>query len=190
VVDRLLASPAYGERWGRHWLDVVRYADTSGCNADVPIPDAYRYRNYVIESFNRDKPYDQFLREQLAGDLLPAASESQRLEQIVATGYLAISRRFSSLNEETHLTFDDTIDNVGKTILGLTLSCARCHDHKYDPVPVEDYYALYGIFSSTRYAFPGTEIPRHPRNLIALLSPRAAKRSSAPSKKRWPPSTR
>lgn len=170
VLDRLLESPAYGERWGRHWLDLVRYADTSGCNADVPIPDAWRYRNYVIDSFNRDKPYDQFLREQIAGDLLPSRSEDQRREQIIATGYLAISRRFSSLNEETHLTFDDTIDNVGKTILGLTLSCARCHDHKYDPVPVEDYYALYGIFSSTRYSFPGTEIPRHSRNLIALVS--------------------
>jgi len=169
VLDRLLASPAYGERWGRHWLDLVRYADTSGCNADVPIPDAYRYRNYVIDSFNHDKPYDEFLREQIAGDLLPSASEEQRRERIIATGYLAISRRFSSLNEETHLTFDDTIDNVGKTVLGLTLSCARCHDHKYDPVPIEDYYALYGIFSSTRYAFPGTEIPRHSRNLIPLV---------------------
>lgn len=169
ILDRLLASAAYGERWGRHWLDLVRYADTSGCNADVPIPDAWRYRNYVIDSFNRDQPYDVFLREQIAGDLLPAKSEQQRREQIIATGYLAISRRFSSLAEEPHLTFDDTIDNLGKTMLGLTLSCARCHDHKYDPVPTEDYYALYGIFSSTRYSFPGTEIPRHSRNLIALL---------------------
>jgi hypothetical protein len=169
VLDRLLASPSYGERWGRHWMDLVRYADTSGCNADVPIPDAYRYRNYILDSFNRDKPYDQFLREQIAGDLLPYNSPEQRREQIIATGYLAISRRFSSLNEETHLTFDDTIDNVGKTVLGLTLSCARCHDHKYDLVPTEDYYALYGIFSSTRYPFPGTEIPRHSRNLIALV---------------------
>jgi hypothetical protein len=169
VIDRLLASPAYGERWGRHWLDLVRYADTSGCNADVPIPDAYRYRNYVVNSFNRDKPYDQFLREQIAGDLLPASSEPERYEKIIATGYLAISRRFSSLGEEPHLTFDDTIDNVGKTMLGLTISCARCHDHKYDPILAEDYYALYGILSSTRYASPGTEIPRHSRHLIALV---------------------
>jgi hypothetical protein len=169
VLDRLLASPAYGERWGRHWLDLVRYADTSGCNADVPIPDAYKYRNYVIDSFNRDKPYDQFLREQIAGDLLPAGSDAERFEKIIATGYLAISRRFSSLGEEPHLTFDDTIDNVGKTMLGLTISCARCHDHKYDPIPADDYYGLYGIFSSTRYASPGTEIPRHSRNLIALV---------------------
>src|SRR6185369_12195906 len=97
-----------------------------------------------------------------------AASEAQRFEQIIATGYLAISRRFSSMGEEPHLTMEDTIDNLGKGLLGLTLGCARCHDHKYDPVPAEDYYALYGIFESTRYAFPGTEIPRHPRNLIAL----------------------
>ncbi len=169
VIDRLLASPAYGERWGRHWLDLVRYADTSGCNADVPIPDAYKYRNYVIKAFSSDKPYDQFLREQIAGDLLPSSSESERCEKIIATGYLAISRRFSSLAEEPHLTFDDTIDNVGKTMLGLTLGCARCHDHKYDPLPTADYYALYGIFSSSRYAFPGTEIPRHSRNLVALV---------------------
>jgi hypothetical protein len=179
AADRLLASPHYGERWGRHWLDVVRYADTSGCNSDVPIPDAWRYRNYVIESFNRDKPYDQFLREQLAGDLLPAASEAQRREQIIATGYLPLSRRFSSVAEEFHLTLDDTVDNVGKAFLGLSVSCARCHDHKFDPLLVGDYYGLYGIFQSTRYAFPGTEIQRHRRDLTALLTPeehaRAAK---------------
>ncbi|MBI5774519.1 MAG: DUF1553 domain-containing protein [Verrucomicrobia bacterium] len=171
AADRLLASPHYGERWGRHWLDVVRYADTSGCNSDVPIPDAWRYRNYVIESFNRDKPYDQFLREQLAGDLLPATSEAQRREQIIATGYLPLSRRFSSVAEEFHLTLDDTVDNVGKTFLGLSVSCARCHDHKFDPLSVGDYYGLYGIFQSTRYAFPGTEIQRHRRDLTALLAP-------------------
>ncbi|MGV3533932.1 MAG: DUF1549 domain-containing protein, partial [Chthoniobacteraceae bacterium] len=124
VVDRLLESPRYGERWGRHWLDVVRYADTSGCNSDFPIPSVHRFRDYVIESFNRDKPYDQFLREQIAGDLLPAESEEKRHEQIVATGYLAISRRFGSRNNEFHLTIDDTIDNLGKAMLGLSVSCA------------------------------------------------------------------
>jgi hypothetical protein len=170
VVDRLLASPQYGERWGRHWLDVVRYADTSGCNGDFPIVDAYRYRNYVIDSFNRDKPYDEFLREQLAGDLLPAESDEDRFENLIATGYLAISRRFSSLGEEFHLTLDDTVDNLGKAILALTVSCARCHDHKFDPIPQADYYALYGIFQSTTYAFPGTEIYRHTQNLAPLVS--------------------
>ena len=96
VIDRLLASQQYGERWGRHWLDLVRYADTSGCNADFPVPDAYRYRNWVIHAFSDDKPYDQFLREQFAGDLLPAKDDEDRNAKIVATGYLAISRRFGS----------------------------------------------------------------------------------------------
>jgi len=170
VVDRLLASPHYGERWGRHWLDVVRYADTSGCNSDYPIPAAYKYRNYVIESFNEDKPYDQFIREQIAGDLLPAKNDEEKFEQIIATGYLAISRRFGSRNAEFHLTIEDTIDNVGKGILGLSVSCARCHDHKFDPIAARDYYGLYGIFSSTKYAFPGTEIYRHPKDFIPLTS--------------------
>ena len=170
VIDRLLGSPHYGERWGRHWLDVVRYADTSGCNGDFPMPEAYRYRHYIIDSFNEDKPFDQLVREQVAGDLLPASSDSQRHEQIIATGYLAISRRFSSLGEEFHLTLDDTVDNFGKAFLGLSVSCARCHAHKFDPIPQEDYYALYGIFQSTRYAFPGTEIYRHPQDLVPLVT--------------------
>ena len=170
AVDRLLASPQYGERWGRHWLDLVRYADTSGCNSDFPMPEAYRYRNYVVESLNRDKPYNLFLEEQIAGDLLPGGSEAERRERIVATGYLAISRRFSSVAEEFHLTLDDTIDNLGKAVLGLTISCARCHDHKFDPITQRDYYALYGIFQSTRYAFPGTEIFRHSEDLVPLVS--------------------
>ncbi len=174
VVDRLLASPHYGERWGRHWLDVARYADTSGCNSDYPIPDAYKYRNYVIESFNRDKPYDQFLREQVAGDLLPATPEKERFERIIATGYLAIARRFGSGASEFHLTIEDTIDNLGKAVLGLSVSCARCHDHKFDPVTTRDYYALYGIFNSTRYAFPGTELYKHPKDLVPLASPSEA----------------
>ncbi|MGI8605357.1 MAG: DUF1549 and DUF1553 domain-containing protein [Verrucomicrobiales bacterium] len=169
VVERLLSSPAYGERWGQHWLDLARYADTSGCNADVPIPDAWKYRNWVIDALNHDKPYDDFIREQIAGDLLPAASDAEGYQKIIATGYLAISRRFSSVAEEPHLTLDDTIDNVGKALLGLTVSCGRCHDHKYDPISTQDYYALYGIFESTRYSFPGTEIPRHRRHLVALV---------------------
>lgn len=168
VVDRLLASPHYGERWGRHWLDLVRYADTSGCNSDFPVPAAYRYRNYVIDSFNADKPYAQFIREQIAGDLLPAKNDHERNEHIIATGYLAIARRFGSRAQEFHLTLEDTIDNVGKTMLGLSVGCARCHDHKFDPIPTRDYYALYGIFNSTRYAFPGTEVYRHPKDFVPL----------------------
>ncbi len=174
VVDRLLASPHYGEQWGRHWLDVVRYADTAGCNSDYPVPTAYKYRNYVIESFNRDKPYDQFLREQLAGDLLPNATDAERFEKIIATGYLAISRRFGSRASEFHQTIEDTIDNAGKTMLGLSVSCARCHDHKFDPISIRDYYALYGIFNSTRYAFPGTEIYKHPKDFVPLAPAKEA----------------
>jgi hypothetical protein len=174
VIDRLLASPAYGEKWGRHWLDVVRYADTAGDNSDYPVLSAYRYRNYVIESFNRDKPYDQFIREQIAGDLLPSKTEAEKFERIIATGYLAISRRFGSRNESMNLTLDDTIDNLGKAFLGLSTSCARCHDHKFDPIPMRDYYALYGIFNSTRYAFPGAEIYKHPAEMTALASGKKA----------------
>ena len=170
VVDRLLASPAYGEAWGRHWLDVVRYADTAGCNSDFPVPQAYKYRDYVIDAFNKDKPFDQFLREQLAGDLLPAKDDAEKREHVIATGYLANARRFGSSGKEFHLTIEDTIDNVGKSMLGLSVSCARCHDHKFDPIPNSDYYALYGIFGSTTYAFPGTELFKHPRDLVPLSS--------------------
>ncbi len=172
VVDRLLASRAYSEKWGRHWLDLVRYADTSGCNSDYPVPDAYRYRNWVIRAFNSDKPYDQFLREQIAGDLLQGAGN----EGIIATGYLAIARRFGSRNNEFHLTIEDTIDNVGKTMLGISVACARCHDHKFDPIPSRDYYALYGIFQSTKYAFPGTEIYQHAKDFTPLADGQDAAR--------------
>jgi hypothetical protein len=171
LLDRLLASPAYGERWGRHWLDVARYADTSGCNSDFPIPTAYRYRNWVIGAFNRDMPYDEFLREQIAGDLLPSTNDDDRKNKIIATGYLAISRRFGSGAAEFHLTIDDTIDNIGKGMLGLTVSCARCHDHKFDPIPTRDYYAFYGILNSTKYAFPGTEVQPHPKDFVSLGTP-------------------
>lgn len=168
IIDRLLTSTAYGEKWGRHWLDVVRYADTAGDNSDYPIPAAYKYRNYVIESFNADKPYDQFIREQIAGDLLPHKNEAEKREGIIATGYIAISRRFGSRNKEFNLTIDDTIDNLGKAFMGLSISCARCHDHKFDPIPNKDYYALYGIFNSTRYSFPGQEIYPNPAEYVAL----------------------
>ncbi len=180
LVDRLLESPAFGERFGRHWLDLVRYADTAGDSADFPVPQAYRYRNYVIRAFNQDKPYDQFLREQIAGDLLPATSREQRNEQLIATGFIAISRRFAVDESDHHLTIDDTIDVLGKATLGLTVSCARCHDHKYDPIPTRDYYALHGIFNSTRYPFPGAEIRQRPRDLVPLIDESEAARILAP----------
>src|SRR6185369_14440530 len=115
--------------------------------------------------------YDQFLKEQLAGDLLPKSSkEADKWDGIIATGYLAEARRFGSRNAEFHLTLEDTIDNVGKTMLGLSVSCARCHDHKFDPIPTADYYGLYGIFNSTKYAFPGTEIYRHSKDFPVLAT--------------------
>ena len=158
LVERLLQSPRYGERWGRHWLDVVRYADTAGDSGDFPVPEAYKYRNYVIDAFQTDKPYDDFIREQIAGDLLPTDSEPERWSRIVATGYLAISRRIGvSPHRLRHITLEDTIDNLGKTFLGLSVQCARCHDHKFDPIPTADYYALYGILDSSVFAFPGGE---------------------------------
>jgi cytochrome c553 len=170
VIDRLLASKAYGERWGRHWLDLARYADTEGDSADYPVPQAYRYRNYVIDSFNADKPYDQFLREQIAGDLLPAKDEAHRREMTIGTGFIALSRRFS-VNPEAdhHLTIEDTIDTTGRVMMGLSLSCARCHDHKFDPIPTSDYYALYGIFASTRYPFPGSEEYKFQHSFVQLV---------------------
>jgi cytochrome c553 len=152
AVDRLLQSPAFGEHWGRHWLDVARYGESTGSARNLPYPHAWRYRNYVIHAFNSDKPYDQFVREQLAGDLLPAKTHEQREEQLVATGFLALGVR--DVNQRFKVRFvmdniDEQIDTVTRGFLGLTASCARCHDHKFDPIPAKDYYALAGIFHST-----------------------------------------
>jgi hypothetical protein len=179
VVDRLLASPQYGERWGRHWLDVVRYADTAGDNADYPVPEARLYRDYVIDSFNHDKPYDEFVREQIAGDILAGQGPPEKYaEQVIATGYLALSRRYATGPYELwHLTLEDSIDTTGRAFLGLTLRCARCHDHKFDPVTKQDYYALYGIFASTQYPWAGAEefaSKKFPREHFAPLLPPAA----------------
>jgi Protein of unknown function (DUF1553)/Protein of unknown function (DUF1549)/Planctomycete cytochrome C len=159
MVDRLLASPQYGERWGRYWMDVARYADTAGDNADYPVPESRLYRDYIIDSFNAGKPYDQFLREQIAGDLLAKhGAAGHYAEQVTATGFLALSRRYATAPYELwHLTLEDTIDTVGRACLGITLRCARCHDHKFDPVPTADYYRLYGIFASTRFPYAGSE---------------------------------
>ena len=173
VVDRLLDSPRYGERWARHWFDVVRYADTAGDNSDYPIPQMYRYRDWVIEAFNRDLPYDEFVRDQIAGDLRESDSDEARFQRIVATGYLANARRFGSRVDDypQHLTIEDTIDNLGRTFLGMTLSCARCHDHKFDPITNRDYYGLYGIFNSTRYPWPGIELDKRQRDFVPLVAP-------------------
>ena len=145
IVDRLLASPRYGERWGRYWLDVSRYADTKGYvfMEDRNYPFAYTYRDWVIRSLNEDLPYDQFLIRQIAADLLP---EPERTASLPALGFLTLGRRF--LNNINDI-IDDRIDVVCRGTLGLTVTCARCHDHKYDPIPAADYYSLYGVFRSS-----------------------------------------
>jgi len=170
LIDRLLASPAYGERWGRHWLDVVRYSDTAGDSADYPIVEAVKYRNWVIDAYNKDMPYDQFVREQLAGDLMPSDTDAQRYDRIVATGYVALARRFGVQPQyQMHLTIEDTLDTVGRSLFGLSISCARCHDHKFDPIPTQDYYSLYGFFSSSRFPFAGSENDQRPKDFVPLL---------------------
>jgi hypothetical protein len=176
LIDRLLSSPRYGERWGRHWMDVVRYADTAGDNADYPVPEARLYRDYIIDAFNANLPYDQFVREQLAGDILARQDPGDRYaDQIVATGFLALSRRFGTAPYELwHLTLEDTIDTTGRALMGLTLKCARCHDHKFDPVTTRDYYALYGMFDSTQFPWAGGEeyvsMKRPRRDFVPLLA--------------------
>lgn len=152
VVDRLLGAPTYGERWGRHWLDVARYGESTGGSRNLPFPHAWRYRDYVIDAFTRDKPYNTFIREQIAGDLIPADSPSRRDQQQVATGFLAVGVK--DVNQRFKVRFimdnvDEQIDAVSRSFLATTVSCARCHDHKFDPIPTTDYYALAGIFRST-----------------------------------------
>jgi hypothetical protein len=147
VVDRLLGSPRYGERWGRHWLDVARYADTKDLvllyGKDALRPYAYTYRDYVIRAFNEDLPFDQFVRDQLAADLLEPTMPTWRL---AALGFLTIGRLFDN---NPHDQIDDQIDTTTRGLLGLTVACARCHDHKYDAITMKDYYGLYGVFAST-----------------------------------------
>ncbi len=153
VVNRLLASRHYGERWGRHWLDVVRYAESTANDANAVMRFAWRYRNYVIDAFNRDVPYDQFLIEQLAGDLLPKTDSIEtNTRQIIATGLLMVGPKAlaETDKEQSRLDIvDDQIDVMGRAMLGLTLACARCHDHKFDAIRATDYYAMAGIFRST-----------------------------------------
>ncbi|QDU09294.1 PSD1 and planctomycete cytochrome C domain-containing protein [Gimesia aquarii] len=145
LIDRLLASPRYGERWGRHWLDVARYADTKGYvfTSERRYPYSYTYRDYIIRAFNEDLPYDRFIQEQLAADQLDRKGDDRSL---AALGFLTVGRRYRG---NIHDIIDDRIDLVSRGLLGLTASCARCHDHKFDPVPIKDYYSLYGVFFSS-----------------------------------------
>lgn len=172
LVDDLLASPHFGERWGRHWMDVVRYGESTGMERNATFPYAWRYRDWIIQSFNDDKPYDRFIKEQVAGDLLPYDSPEQRRDQVLATAFLAIGPK--SLNETNDEAFamdvvDEQIDVTSRAFIGLTASCARCHDHKFDPIPQTEYYALAGIFRSTK-TFYGTDASNGNRNPSRLLS--------------------
>jgi uncharacterized protein DUF1553/uncharacterized protein DUF1549/cytochrome c len=154
LVERLLASPRYGERWGRHWLDVARYADSTGTDEDYRYPYAWRYRDYVIGAFNRGLPYNRFIKEQVAGDLLPAEDRGLvNIDGIIATGFLALGPKLIAESDKTKSFYDivdEQIDVTGKAFLGLTLACARCHDHKFDPISTKDYYSLASIFASTK----------------------------------------
>ncbi|MEN9020633.1 MAG: DUF1549 domain-containing protein, partial [Verrucomicrobiales bacterium] len=152
LVDEFLASDGFGERWGRHWLDIVRYGESMGRTRNYPFPYAWRYRDYVIDAFNADKPYNVFVQEQLAGDLLPAKDDAHRDALTVATGFLALGSMDLNENQREQYRMDvvdEQIDVTSRAVLGLTTACARCHDHKFDPVPQRDYYALAGIFRST-----------------------------------------
>lgn len=176
LVDTLLATPQFGERWGRHWLDVARYAETSGKEAEVTFPNAWRYRDYIIRSFNTDKPYDRFIQEQIAGDLLPIQSDEEWNENLIATGFLAIGPK--SLSEQNPRQFqadliDEQIDTTTRVVMGISVGCARCHDHKFDPIPQTDYYALAGIFQSSQTLFGGVRSQRNrqPSDWIALPVP-------------------
>ena len=167
LVDRLLASPQFGERWGRHWLDVARYAESTGMERNNTFPQAWRYRDYVIAAYNEDKPFNRFLKEQIAGDLLEEKNDSN----IVATGFLAMGPK--SLNERDKEIFnmdivDEQIEVVGRSTMALTINCARCHDHKFDPVSQEDYYALAGIFTSSKTHY-GTKSGNGNRQVSTLM---------------------
>lgn len=156
VIDRLLASRRFGERWGRHWLDAVRYADSNGRDRNVLWFHAWRYRDYVLDAVNADIPYDRFVREQIAGDLLPTASREERDRLQIATGFLTLGPK--AFEEQKPDVFrmdvvDDQLEVIGRTLLGLSVSCARCHDHKFDPIPTADYYALAGILRSTELLY-------------------------------------
>jgi len=153
AVTELLARPSFGEHWGRRWLDVARYADSNGGDRNFTYFQAWRYRNYVIKALNEDKPYYDFVREQLAGDLLPAKTDEQRHDQLVASTFLALGPKMLTERDKEKLRLDvvdEQIDTMGRAFLGLTIGCARCHDHKFDPISQVDYYALGGIFRSTQ----------------------------------------
>jgi hypothetical protein len=175
VVDRLLASPHFGERWGRHWLDLVRYAETRGHEFDYPVPNAYQYRDYVIRALNADVPYDQFVREHIAGDLLPEPRRHPSAgynESILGTGFWLLGEMVHSpvdIRQDEADRIDNMIDVFSKTFLSLTVACARCHDHKYDAISTKDYYALYGLLESSSSRLVRFDALDHNRRVAAEL---------------------
>ncbi|MFK7779140.1 MAG: DUF1549 and DUF1553 domain-containing protein, partial [Gimesia sp.] len=171
VVDRLLASPHYGEHWARHWLDIARYADSNGLDENVAYGTAWKYRDYVVNAFNKDKPYDLFLKEQLAGDLLePAKNVAERNERLIATGFLSLGPKVLAEVDETKMEMDiidEQINTIGVSLMGMTLGCARCHDHKFDPISANDYYGLAGILKSTKIMEHYKKVARWHENSLA-----------------------
>ena len=178
LVDRLLASPHYGQRWGRHWLDVARYADSNGLDENVAHGNAWRFRDWVIDSLNADRPFDAMVRDQVAGDLQPAVDgepPQRRHARLIATGFLSLGPKVLAEVDEKKMEMDivdEQVDTVGRAFLGLTLGCARCHDHKFDPVSTRDYYALAGIFQSTRTMEHFKKVARWFENPIATAADR------------------
>ncbi|MDG2180276.1 MAG: DUF1553 domain-containing protein [Mariniblastus sp.] len=177
LVDELLASTHFGERWGRHWLDVARFAESSGGGRSLMFPEAWRFRDYVVDAYNQDKAFDQFILEQIAGDLLPHDSHQQKTEHLVATGLLALGPTNYEQQDKELLrmeVIDEQIDTVGRAFLGMTLGCARCHDHKFDPIPMSDYYAMAGIFGSTVSLVDGNVSSYVTRSLASAEEVKAA----------------
>ena len=184
VVDRLLVSSHFGERWGRHWLDVARYAESNGMERNAAFPHAWRYRDYVIDAFNADKPFNEFIKEQVAGDLLPSQTTDARR---IATGFLAMGPK--SLNNRNRAEFtmdlvDEQLDVTTRAFMAVTVACARCHDHKFDPIPTEDYYSMAGILTSTQTLYGGATGGgiRQSTKLIELQEGRTAKKPEAQPK--------
>jgi len=186
VVDRLLGSPQYGERWGRHWLDVARYGESTGKERNFVYLQAWRYRDYVIDSFNADKPFDQFVREQVAGDLLPHRNETEKDLHQIATGFLALNPKgINDRNRESFLLeiVDEQIESLTRGVMGVSVVCARCHDHKYDPISQQDYYAIGGILRSSEPRFGilnRTRAASVPEYLLPLTSKEVTRGAEAP----------
>jgi cytochrome c553 len=185
VIDKLLASPQYGERWGRHWLDLMRYAETHGHEFDFEIPDAWRYRDYVIRAFNADVPFDRFLTEHIAGDLLPSPRRDPKTgtnESLLATGFWWLGEaKHSPVDSRAEYAdrTDNQIDVFGKAVFGLTVSCARCHDHKFDAIATKDYYALFGVLASSRYTRADISDPAPAHKVLNELKDARAKLAKA-----------